>query len=727
MKWTKRIVVTVVILVVIAGAAVAAAPSVGRWYVRDHVLPTVARRLGRDLSVSTVTVELDRVTLEGVSVSSQQDAVGRPMAQVPKITIQYDPWDLLDGRLSLGRVDVDSPVVRLLRKADGTNNYLDLLDREGASGAATGGRIRLQDLFVRSGKLTLEDRKMRVRLSARSFQGRLRPGVESTLKLFSVSIKSPRLPSEVLLSQVIASGSRARPNVALSGGQLRLLKGLELTGIRGSLQPDATASRIKIHLVGSYGGALAELWEAHGWVGMDMSRGSLRMKVSRFSPGRIASYLKRTPVIMPQQTMVDGRLDLTLEAGVLQANGRFEMSRLNLFHPALARTPVLDLSGRVSARCRLDLRKSRMDLQELVIVSRDVKVQLDGSFDGSGEKPVVELRFKVPPIPCNTVLRAFPPSLVPNLRDFRLRGKFSMDLRTRIDFARLGELTLKGKVGINRCKVVRTPLWADAKRLNEQFEHQVEVTPGKHLAFIVGPDGMTFTPYDEISPVMVHALLTTEDGGFFRHRGFITSQFRKALGRNLKRGGFRLGASTITMQMVKNVLLTSEKTLSRKLQEMFITWYLEQNLTKERILEIYLNVIELGPGIYGIGAATQHYFGKVPRDITPLEAAFIATLLPSPKRRYVQYCHGKPTPRWDKYVRRVLKRMAQRGYVSQVAISASEGQQLNFVRDLEAQSEEDCKRNVKDLLEQWHDEYRLRLRRAIQQTAPHQVRMYIKD
>ena len=132
------------------------------------------------------------------------------------------------------------------------------------------------------------------------------------------------------------------------------------------------------------------------------------------------------------------------------------------------------------------------------------------------------------------------------------------------------------------------------------------------MVFMVGPENPDFTPYAEISPHVVKAFLTTEDAGFFRHRGFIPSQFRKALARNLKRGGFRLGASTISMQMVKNVLLSHEKTLSRKLQELFLVWYLEQELSKERIMEIYLNAIEFGPGIYGIGAAARHYFGKQP-------------------------------------------------------------------------------------------------------------------
>ena len=148
------------------------------------------------------------------------------------------------------------------------------------------------------------------------------------------------------------------------------------------------------------------------------------------------------------------------------------------------------------------------------------------------------------------------------------------------------------------------------------------------IPVVVGPDNPDFAPYDQISPYLVSSIMTTEDNGFFKHHGWVSSEFKSALRRNLKGGGFRLGASSITMQMTKNVLLTKDKTLSRKLQELFLVWYLEQELPKERILELYFNAIEFGPRIYGIGAATRHYFGKKPADLTPLEAAFFSSILP---------------------------------------------------------------------------------------------------
>src|SRR5688572_26223042 len=114
------------------------------------------------------------------------------------------------------------------------------------------------------------------------------------------------------------------------------------------------------------------------------------------------------------------------------------------------------------------------------------------------------------------------------------------------------------------------------------------------------------------------------------------------------------------MQFVKNVLLYREKTVARKLQELFLTHYVEETLEKERIFEIYVNVIEFGPGIYGIGPAARHYFGKHPRDLNPVEAAFFSSILPSPKKRHLQYCDGELSRTGDAKVQRILKLLHER-------------------------------------------------------------------
>jgi len=218
------------------------------------------------------------------------------------------------------------------------------------------------------------------------------------------------------------------------------------------------------------------------------------------------------------------------------------------------------------------------------------------------------------------------------------------------------------------------------------------MSPGdtEPMQFVVGPDNPDFTPYAEISPYLIGSILTTEDNGFFKHHGWVTSQFKGALKRNLERGGFRIGASSITMQMVKNVLLSQEKTLSRKLQELFLVWYLEHDVPKERILELYFNAIEFGPRIYGIGPAARHYFGKSAAELTPLEGAFFSSILPSPKRRYIQYCHGSLLPPWERYVHRILAKVHERGRITDEEYQASASQKLVFDRREAGFNERQC-------------------------------------
>jgi membrane peptidoglycan carboxypeptidase len=244
--------------------------------------------------------------------------------------------------------------------------------------------------------------------------------------------------------------------------------------------------------------------------------------------------------------------------------------------------------------------------------------------------------------------------------------------------------------------VVRAPEEVAMLAGSESLVQTVDVPPipsGKDdetMSFAVGPDNPDFVSYDKLSPYLVAAIMTTEDSGFFKHRGWVSAQFKTALKRNLAGGGFRLGASSITMQMVKNLLLSREKTLSRKFQELFLVWYVEQILTKERILELYFNAIEFGPRLYGIGAAARHYFGKSAADLNPLESAFFSSILPSPKRRYVQYCHGTLTPQWEKFVHRILSRMHERGRLNEDEFATANASTLVFDKAEMTMTEKQC-------------------------------------
>jgi monofunctional glycosyltransferase len=141
-----------------------------------------------------------------------------------------------------------------------------------------------------------------------------------------------------------------------------------------------------------------------------------------------------------------------------------------------------------------------------------------------------------------------------------------------------------------------------------------------------------WVPLSRISPHLRHAVVVAEDASFFIHEGFDWEGIKDAAIHNLEAGEFKRGGSTITQQLAKNLYLSSERSLFRKAKEALITWELEQRLSKKRILELYLNVAEWGHGVYGAEAAAQHHFGKPAHELTSDEAAWLAAMLPSPRR-----------------------------------------------------------------------------------------------
>jgi monofunctional biosynthetic peptidoglycan transglycosylase len=153
-----------------------------------------------------------------------------------------------------------------------------------------------------------------------------------------------------------------------------------------------------------------------------------------------------------------------------------------------------------------------------------------------------------------------------------------------------------------------------------------------------------WVPLGRISPYAVKAVIIAEDDKFWRHEGFDYDAIQKAVEKDLKQRKFKVGGSTISQQLAKNLFLTPSKNPIRKLREAVLTWRLEQDLSKKRIIELYLNVVEWGQGIFGIEMAARHYFGKPAADLSPMEAARLAAVLPNPRLysptgggRYVTY------------------------------------------------------------------------------------------
>jgi monofunctional biosynthetic peptidoglycan transglycosylase len=170
----------------------------------------------------------------------------------------------------------------------------------------------------------------------------------------------------------------------------------------------------------------------------------------------------------------------------------------------------------------------------------------------------------------------------------------------------------------------------------------------------------TWTPYAAVTPALKRAVLVAEDINFFSHRGFALDEMQSALEEALRDRERPRGASTITQQLAKNLWLSKSRSPLRKAREALLTWQLEHALSKRRILELYLNVVEFGPGLYGVGAASQHYFGKVPADLDESEAAQLAAVLPNP----TAWHPGSSSAVYRRRVVAIERRMDRAGFLA---------------------------------------------------------------
>jgi monofunctional biosynthetic peptidoglycan transglycosylase len=172
----------------------------------------------------------------------------------------------------------------------------------------------------------------------------------------------------------------------------------------------------------------------------------------------------------------------------------------------------------------------------------------------------------------------------------------------------------------------------------------------------------TWAPYAAISPYVKRAVVVAEDIRFFAHQGVDLDEVEDALERAVERKAMPRGASTITQQLAKNLWLSPSRSPLRKVREAILAWQLERTLSKRRILELYLNVAEFGPGVYGVEAAARRYFGRSAAELGPLEAARLAAALPSPRTWHP----GSTSRAYEAHVARVLRRMEQAAWLDRL-------------------------------------------------------------
>lgn len=311
-----------------------------------------------------------------------------------------------------------------------------------------------------------------------------------------------------------------------------------------------------------------------------------------------------------------------------------------------------------------------------------VQLSLKGSStlsmdDGFGMR--LALAFDLPPTSCQSLLNVAPTGLIPKIEDFKVTGLVSGRLKLVFDTRHPESADVSPEDTNWNCSVEAEPERYAVEKLKQPFMlEKTDDATDETLTRVLSPTNPNFRSLKEMSASVPLAFVASEDASFFAHKGIDTSAIEGAFKRNITEGRIAVGGSTITMQTAKNLFLSNERTISRKLQELFFAWHMERVLTKERILEIYLNIVEFGPGIFGITHAAKHYFDKEPANLNLTEAAYLASLLPSPKSRYLSFCRGHITPGLSNILSGLLRRMLNLGRISADRFEAASAGGLHF-------------------------------------------------
>jgi hypothetical protein len=432
-----------------------------------------------------------------------------------------------------------------------------------------------------------------------------------------------------------------------------------------SLSPENRGSRFHLSASTPRGGAiegeglLTGEGRQEGWTG--------RLRFSRLE---IEPLLDRIPIPWhkSEAARIDGTLSLSGWAERASMEAAVDLSQVGVASDWLSSLPVA-LDGRVEMDAlweggALTVTKGRVRSSEL-------DVDWSGTLPLAGRSALAALKLKLRNARCQAVLDAIPSSLLGEYSGFVLDGFMDAEVRVQLDPAHPGNrksTSLQVEVD-DRCRFRRAPLGADLHRLRRTFVHRVSLADGEVYAFPTGPSAPGWTRLSRVSPFVLHAILAQEDRSFFEHQGFVPEAFEMALEKNVAEGRFVSGASTISMQLARNLFLEREKTLARKIREIVLTWWLEKNLAKHEILELYVNLVEFGPLVYGIRAAAEYYFGRPPDRLSPAESAFLASLLPSPARYHRSYERGALTPSARARVERILHWMAEERRIDENALS----------------------------------------------------------
>ena len=361
--------------------------------------------------------------------------------------------------------------------------------------------------------------------------------------------------------------------------------------------------------------------------------------------------------------------------GRLTVRGSLAARGFSLYHPKLAANEIEVQRGSLDfiatlGRGTVALEKGSRITVNKIVLSPEIAVWTKPSR-------AINLSVTSEEMPANDFFDSLPTGIFDEVRGTQGTGTLRYRLSANLDMANVDSLRFDSSLRGKNFRLTRFGE-EDLNKLNTSFLQTVYNDKGDSVrTFAVGPANPDFVAYNDVSPYLIHAITTAEDPRFFSHHGFMEKAFVKSAIQNIKEKRFARGGSTISMQLVKNVFLTRQKTVARKVEEALMVWLIENTglASKQRMFEVYLNIIEWGPskyrwpsgkrGVYGVKDAALFYYGKRPNELNLAESLYLASIIPKPKyARYSFDAYGDLRRSTRYFFRLIADIMATRGLIS---------------------------------------------------------------
>ncbi|UIR56123.1 transglycosylase domain-containing protein [Sphingobacterium sp. SRCM116780] len=548
---------------------------------RDGMLLSAINKAKEKLaSKYDLDLKIQYYSFKGLSSVQFQNIVLQPkgkeqLAHIQDLTVSVRILPLLSGDVKIGQILMDNSAVTLVKK-DSTSNYDFLFKkREKDSTKNDKAETNFADLADRMLKSVF-----------------FKIPKDMDMNNFEISYQDDSTSQRILI-----------PEAEISGGDLKtkfLLNDHEAVwNLEGTVNPDDKELYLKLF----------------------SDKKDVELPLLRRKFGLKASF----DAISFRLNKVDRK-----NKELLSLSGDWGFENLKLNHWRISDKDVIFPGGVMSGALNIGKTSIEIDKESKVKV-KEFEFNPYVKYEHKPQQKL-ELAIHTDRIEAQKFFDAIPVGLFNSLEGIHVSGHMQYDLNFALNFKKPNDVVFSSKMDDKDLKIEK---WGNAniQELNTPFTY-IAYEKGEPMRTIVlGSQNPDFTPLDQISRYMQISLINTEDPFFFSHNGFQEEAFRLSIATNLKEKKFKRGASTISMQLVKNVFLNRNKTVVRKVEEIILVWLMESSkqVSKKRLYEVYLNVIEWGNNVYGITEASRYYFGKKPLDLTLGESIFLSSIVPRPK------------------------------------------------------------------------------------------------